>query len=387
MSTPVTRTLAVLGATGSVGRQALEVADEHGLTITLLSANRSLDDMESLARRYQPKAVAMADEVAAGALKTKLADTAVVVFGGEQGILEAIDYVADQTDTYVNSILGMAGLAPSLAVVKTGKRLALANKESLVIAGAHVLSRASESGCEIIPVDSEHSAIFQSLRAGEGKEVKRLILTASGGPFRKMDKEELARVTKQDALRHPTWQMGQKITIDSATMMNKGFEVIEAAHLFGITPDRIDVVIHPESIIHSAVEYIDGTVIAEMSLPDMRSCVRYALFHPHRVEANVAPLDFFALGRLTFDRPNHEAFPLLALAGECFAMGGAMPAILNAANEVAVAAFLAEQISFLSISEIVSEVVRSLSAHKADTALDDILAADAAARARARELC
>ena len=387
MSTPVTRTLAVLGATGSVGRQALEVADEHGLTITLLSANRSLDDMESLARRYQPKAVAMADEVAADALKTKLADTAVVVFGGEQGILEAIDYVADQTDTYVNSILGMAGLAPSLAVVKTGKRLALANKESLVIAGAHVLSRASESGCEIIPVDSEHSAIFQSLRAGEGKEVKRLILTASGGPFRKMDKEELARVTKQDALRHPTWQMGQKITIDSATMMNKGFEVIEAAHLFGITPDRIDVVIHPESIIHSAVEYIDGTVIAEMSLPDMRSCVRYALFHPHRVEANVAPLDFFALGRLTFDRPNHEAFPLLALAGECFAMGGAMPAILNAANEVAVAAFLAEQISFLSISEIVSEVVRSLSAHKADTALDDILAADAAARARARELC
>jgi 1-deoxy-D-xylulose-5-phosphate reductoisomerase len=281
----------------------------------------------------------------------------------------------------------MAGLAPTLAVIETGRRLALANKESLVIAGVHVLARARETGCEIIPVDSEHSAIFQALRAGEGKEVKRLILTASGGPFRGKSREDLGRVTKADALKHPTWQMGQKITIDSATMMNKGFEVIEAAHLFGVSPDRIHVVIHPESMIHSAVEYIDGTVIAEMSLPDMRSCVRYALFHPHRVEANVAPLDFFALGKLTFEAPDLDAFPLLGLAGECFALGGAMPAVLNAANEVAVAAFLSERISFLAISEIVREVVERLSYHRDSHTLAEILAADAAARAICEALC
>lgn len=387
MTAALTRTLAVLGATGSVGRQALEVAEEHGLSVTLLTANRSYEEMETLARRFLPRAVAMADLTAAEMLKSRLSDTKISVYAGEEGITQAILAVRDETDTYVNAILGMAGLSPTLAVVETGRRLALANKESLVIAGSYVLSRARESGCEIIPVDSEHSAIFQALRAGEGKEVRRLILTASGGPFRHYTEEMLSSVTREDALRHPTWQMGQKITIDSATMMNKGFEVIEAAHLFGISPKDILVVVHPESMIHSAVEYIDGTTIAEMSVPDMRSCVRYALFHPHRVEASTQPLDWYAMGSLTFERPNMEAFPLLALAGKCFEMGGGMPAVLNAANEVAVEAFLQGEISFLAISQVVTQVVGALSSYKEGDSLSHLFAADAAARALATAYC
>ncbi len=378
------RTIAVLGATGSVGSQALDVAREHGLSVDVLTANRQVDAMETLAREFLPTYCAMADERAALELKARLADTPITILGGEDGILQAI--ALSQAEVYVNAILGKAGLIPTLEVIKTGKRLALSNKESLVVAGSIVMREAKSHGCEMIPVDSEHSAIFQCLQAGTQREVKRLLLTASGGPFRGYTKEQLETVTLQDALNHPTWQMGSKITVDSATLMNKGFEVIEAAHLFGIVPERIQVVVHPESIIHSAVEYIDHTVIAEMSVPDMRSCVRYALSYPDRIENVGTPLDLFALGKMTFYPPDVETFPLLSLAARSFQMGGAVPACLNAANEVAVGAFLREELSFVEISRVVEETVMMLESAKHARTLEEILAYDCEARRMAEGL-
>ena len=376
--------IAGLGATGSVGTGALSVARERGYRVELLSANRDAQSVERYAREFSPRAVAMADERAAEDLRVRLADTDIKVYSGSRGITEAIADTA--ADTVVNSILGEAGLAPTLATIEAGKRLALANKESLVIAGDIVMSRARERGTEIIPVDSEHSAIFQSLKSGRHSELRRIILTASGGPFYGYTREQLEQVTLSDTLAHPTWKMGKKITVDSATLMNKGFEVIEAVHLFSVPAEKVQVVVHRESILHSAVEYIDNTVIGELSVPDMRMCVQYAVDYPDRCEGVAEPLDLFSVGRLTFARPDTEAFPLLALAGRAITDGGAMPAVMNAADEVAVEAFLRGEISFLDISRTVSEVYERMTDARCAVTLEDIISADRGARAIAREM-
>ena len=371
----------ILGSTGSVGEQAIDVARQHGIAVRGLSADRNWRRVEQQARELCVPLVAMADEQAAGELRTALADTDIRVFAGAHGIEEMIR--ESDADAAVNATLGEAGLMPSLAVLDSGKDLALANKESLVVAGDIVMAKARERGCRITPVDSEHCAIFQALRAGAHEEIKRLILTASGGPFFGRRREELVGISVDDALAHPTWQMGAKITVDSATLMNKGFEVIEAAHLFGIPADRIDVVVHRESIIHSMVEYIDNSVIAQMSVPDMRLCVQYALTAPRRTEAVIPPLDLIAAGKLTFAAPDEQTFVLLPLARRAFAAGGATPAALNAANEVAVAAFLAHRIPLLTLMDCVVRVVEDMPhAAKAKT-LDGILDIDREARERA----
>lgn len=348
----MTKTIAVLGATGSVGRQALDVALSRGYRVDYMSVGKNAALAEELARLHTPRLLAVADEAAARDLAVRLADTEISVLPGSAGILEGI--AATHAETVVNAILGEAGLLPTLAVLDAGRRLALANKESLVIAGELVMTRAKETGCGILPVDSEHSAIFQCLRNGRAGEVKRLLLTASGGPFFGYDRAALEKVTLADALAHPTWKMGKKITVDSATLMNKGFEVLEASHLFGIPSERVEVVVHRESIIHSAVEYIDNTVIAEMSVPDMRACVQYAVDYPDREEGTIAPLDLFSVGRLTFARPDTATFPLLSLAAEAGRLGGGMGAVLNAADEVAVEAFLREKLTFTGIFSVVT---------------------------------
>ena len=375
---------AVLGATGSVGRQALDVARHADIRVDLLSANRDAAGMEALAREFLPTYCVMADEAAAKDLRLRLADTEVCVLGGASDLTESI--AMSKAETVVNAVLGAAGLAPTLATIDAGKRLALSNKESLVVAGELVMGRAREKKAEIIPVDSEHSAIFQSLQAGRASEVRNLWLTASGGPFFGKSRAELASVTLQQTLAHPTWKMGAKITVDSADMMNKGFEVIEAVHLFGVKPSQVRVVVHRESIIHSAVEYIDGAVIAEMSLPDMRMCVQYAMSYPERASGVCAPLDLATMGELHFAAPDSENFPLLPLAYRAVLAGGALPAVLNAANEVAVAAFLSEKLSFLGIGELVGETVEKLSFSQNEHTLEGILNYDTEARREAAAL-
>lgn len=349
----MSKTIAILGATGSVGTQALSVARERGYKVDYITAAQNSVELEAYAREFSPRFVAMASESAAKDLCVRLADTDIKVMAGEEGILAGISMTNAQT--VVNSIIGEAGLLPTLSVIDNKKRLALANKESLVIAGDIVMNKARENNVEIIPVDSEHSAIFQSLFSGKRDEIKRIILTASGGPFFGKNKEELKSVTLSDTLSHPTWKMGRKITVDSATLMNKGFEIIEAAHLFSVPSEKIKVVVHRESILHSAVEYIDNTVIGEFSVPDMRMCVQYAVDFPDRCLAVAEELDLIRIGRLSFFEPDTSAFPLLSLASRAMKCGGAMPAVLNAADEVAVAAFLKERISFFEISEVVSE--------------------------------
>jgi len=377
------KTVAVLGATGSVGTQALDVARSRGYNVDFISAGSNWQALENIARELKPRAVAMASPDDARLLALALKDTPIRVLCGEEGIEEGI--ATCSAEVVVNSILGEAGLLPSLAVIASGKRLALANKESLVIAGDIVMSRARECGVEIIPVDSEHSAIFQSLKSGKPSEVKRLILTASGGPFYGYTRERLASVTLADTLAHPTWKMGRKITVDSATLMNKGFEVIEAAHLFGIPTSDIRVTIHRESILHSAVEYIDNSVIGELSVPDMRMCVQYAVDYPCRFPTASAELDLFAVGKLSFAEPDNEAFPFLELAKRAMSLGGAMPAVMNALDEVAVGAFLEERISFLDIYDTVLCGFDRLTSYKEEKSLEGILAADREARCVAEE--
>ena len=375
--------ISVLGATGSVGRQALDVARSRGYGVELISANNSVREIESIAREYSVRAVALAECEAAREIKVRLADTDVKVFSGEEGIVEAVG--AFGGDTVVNAILGKAGLMPSLAAIDSGKRLALANKESLVVAGDIVMSRARERCAEIIPVDSEHCAIFQSLLSGRQSEIRRLILTASGGPFFGYNKERLASVTLSDTLNHPTWKMGKKITVDSATLMNKGFEIIEAHHLFGVPSDRIDVVVHRQSILHSAVEYIDNSVIGEFSVPDMRCAVQYAVDYPERFESSTQRLDLISLGTLSFAAPDAEAFPFLELAKLAIARGGAMGAVLNASDEVAVGAFLRGELDFLGIMRVVSDTFGAMEYASEVTDLEGIIEIDREARIRAKE--
>lgn len=368
--------LIILGSTGSVGTQAIDVAIKENIPVLALSADRNSTLIEKQARALGVRACAMNDIDAARDLRTRLADTDIKVYSGKEGICEMTESISSDKErpiTAINSIVGGAGLMPTLSVLKSGKTLALANKESLVVGGDTVMKLAKENNSEILPVDSEHSAIFQCLRSGSNKEIKKLILTASGGPFFGYNKDQLEGITVERALAHPTWKMGAKITIDSATLMNKGFEVIEAVHLFDVSPDKIEVVVHRESIIHSAIEYIDNSIIAQMSKPDMRHCVQYALTHPMRAEAVTEELDLFSVGKLTFARPDMETFTLLPLAIKAIKMGGAVPGVLNAANEVAVAAFLNKKISFVGIFELVEKTVDKFAYSSSIHNIEDIL--------------
>lgn len=378
------RTISILGSTGSIGRQTLDVAQACGHQVAALTVNRSVELAEKQARQFQPQLVAAVDEAAAADLKQRLADTSVRVVGGREGLMEAA--TLPQADTVVTAVVGIAGLEPTLAAIDEGKRIALANKETLVCAGDLVMSRAEEKGAEIVPVDSEHSAIFQCLQGCKDRgEVRRLIITASGGPFFGKTREELSQVTKAQALRHPNWAMGAKITIDSATLMNKGLEFIEAMRLYHMPPEQIQVVVHRESIIHSLVEFQDGAILAQLGTADMRVPIQYALTWPERTPGPATPLDLLACPPLTFAQPDPDTFHCLGLALECAKQGGTSTAILNGANEVAVELFLQEKISFLDIARLVEGALERVASVPADS-LDQVLEADRAARQAVRDM-
>ncbi len=376
----MTKDLVILGSTGSVGKQALDVCDHLGIRVVGISGRRNIAALEEQIRKYKPQYCAVADERAASELKIAVSDTETKIISGNSSS-EALCELAE-CDTVLNSLSGVAGLRPTLATVKSGKKLALANKESLVTYGTFVMAEARKRGVSILPVDSEHSAIFQCL---SGQKVKKLILTASGGPFYGKSREELEKITPSDALAHPTWDMGSRITIDSSTMMNKGFEVIEAAHLFDIDIDDVEVTVHRESIIHSMVEYIDNAIIAEMGVPDMRLCVQYALTYPERFDSPVKELDFTTLRSLTFGVPDDENFPLLPLARRAFKRGGIVPAVMNGADEMAVELFLRGKLSYLGLSDAVIRVTEEAENINAPT-LSDIEEADRWARIRIKEI-
>ncbi len=373
----MSKCIAVLGSTGSIGRQSLDVIAACGMSVAALTANSSVERMEEQARQFKPELVALVDEKAAADLRVRLADTNVKVAGGMSGLLEAA--AIPSADTVITSVVGMVGLRPTLAAIREGKRIALANKETLVCAGQLVLEEARDYGAQILPVDSEHSALFQSLEGNDSREVKRLILTCSGGPFYGKKAEELEHVTREDALRHPNWSMGAKITVDSATLMNKGLEFIEAMHLYHMPPEKISVLIHRESIIHSLVEYCDNAMIAQLGSPDMRLPIQYALTWPRRILGPAAPLDLWSCGGLTFGTPDTDTFRCLALAYEAARTGGTAGAILNGANEAAVAQFLAGKIGFLDIARRVERAMERVAVVQ-EPGLQDILDADQEAR-------
>lgn len=377
----LTESIAVLGSTGSVGRQTLEVARAMGMQVRALSACSNAELLEAQIRAFHPRMVALTDETAAAALRLSIADLDCRVLAGPDSVSELAE--SCEAETVCNSVTGIAGLRPTLAAIAGGHHVALANKETLVTAGDYVLEQAKRRGVRVIPVDSEHSAVFQCLQDHRTAdcEVSRIILTASGGAFRGKTRDALAAVTPADALRHPTWRMGPKITVDCASLANKGLEVIEAARLFGLCADQIDVVVHPESIIHSMVEYIDHTVIAQLAVPDMRLCIQYALTYPSRMQSLTRPLDFASIGALHFERPDTDTFTLLNTAYAALRQGGTAPAAFNAANEEAVALFLAGKISFPELFDLVETVIRNWRADR-ETVLDleAVEAADREAR-------
>ena len=374
----MSKCISVLGSTGSIGRQTLDVAGRLDISVAALAAGRNARRMEEQCRRFRPQLAVMADETAAGDLRTRIADLSIPVSWGLEGLLEAA--TMDRADTVVTAVVGMVGLRPTLAAIDAGKRIALANKETLVCGGELVMAAAREKGAEILPVDSEHSAIFQCLRSGRGpEEVRRLILTASGGPFFGMNPAQLHTVTREAALRHPNWTMGPKITVDCATMMNKGLEVIEAMRLYGLPLEQVDVVIHRQSVVHSMVEFVDGAVLAQLGAPDMRLPIQLALTYPARQPSPAPRLDLLTCGPLTFDAPDEEAFPCLALAREAARRGGTACAALNGANEAAVGLFLADKIGFYDISDAVARALQTVPAARTPD-LDAVLAADRAAR-------
>lgn len=378
------RTISILGSTGSIGRQTLDVADSCGFDVAALTVNSSVALAEEQARKFDPRLVVAVDEAAAADLKVRLADTNIKVLGGPEALMEAA--TIPEADAVVTAIVGIAGLQPTLAAIDAGKRIALANKETLVCAGELVMGRAKERGVDIVPVDSEHSAIFQCLQGSRGRhEVKKLIITASGGPFYGKSCEELSLVTKAQALKHPNWAMGAKITIDSATLMNKGLEFIEAMRLYELPPEQIDIAVHRESIVHSLVEFKDGAILAQLGTADMRLPIQYALTWPDRTVGPATALDLFSCPPLTFARPDTETFRCLALALDCARKGGTSTAILNGANEAAVALFLEDRISFLDIARLVEGALERVPTVY-DPSLEDILAADRAARAAVYEL-
>ena len=374
----MSKTISILGATGSIGRQTLDVAEQLGLRVAALTANSNAERLEAQARKFRPRLAVLTDEAAAKDLAVRLADTDIRVLGGPEALLEAA--VCPETDTVVTAVVGMVGLKPTLAAIREKKRIALANKETLVCAGQLVMDAADTYGAEIVPVDSEHSAIFQCLQGcADRREIKRLILTCSGGPFYVMRAEEVGKMTRADALCHPNWTMGPKITVDCATLMNKGLEVIEAMRLYRLPLEQVSVVIHRQSIVHSLVEYRDGAILAQLGTPDMRLPIRYAMTHPERAESPAEPLDLLACPPLTFAQPDRDVFPCLRLAEEAAEEGGTACAILNGANEEAVGLFLAEKIGFSDIPRLV-EAARAAVAVQQDPSLEDILAADQAAR-------
>lgn len=369
--------ISILGSTGSIGTQALDVVDKHGFEVHALAAYRSVDTLEKQVRKYKPQTVCIYCEEYYDELKARLSDIDVKVLSGMDGLCEiAADTGAD---ILLNSVVGMVGLKPTLTAIEAGIPIALANKETLVAGGSLVMKAAAEKGVPILPVDSEHSAIFQCLQGNSRKQLHKIILTASGGPFYGKTKEELQNVTAADALKHPNWDMGSKITIDSATLMNKGLEFIEAKWLFDVTPEQIEVVVHRQSVVHSAVEYDDYSVIAQMGVPDMKIPIQYALLYPDRMPCPTGRLSLTDYGQLTFAKPDMDTFRCLPMAIEAIRRGGTVPAVMNGANEVAVAAFLKGEIGFLRIAELVEAAMNTVP-FKEITCLDDVLEADAAAR-------
>lgn len=375
--------IAILGSTGSIGTQALQVIEEHPdlYEAYALTANNQVELLAEQARKFMPAAVVIANEAKYLQLKEMLADLPIQVYAGSDALCEIVE--AKPIDVVLASMVGYAGLRPTMNAIKAGKAIALANKETLVVAGELINALAQQYHTPILPVDSEHSAIFQCLEPNN--ELEKVILTASGGPFRKFSMEDLQHVTKEQALKHPNWDMGAKITIDSATMMNKGFEVIEAKWLFGVRPDQIEVVVHPQSVIHSMVQYEDGAVKAQLGMPDMRLPVQYAFSYPQRIKASFDRLDFSKMTELTFEQPDTNRFRCLALAYEALNRGGNMACIVNAANEVVVSAFLHDRISFLRMSEVIEKAMEKVTFIQTPT-YEDYVATDAEARRVAENL-
>ena len=377
--------IAILGSTGSIGTQALSVIRQHPdlFEASVLTAGRNADLLISQAREFLPDSVVIADESKYRQVSDALADLPVKVYAGEPAIAEIVE--SQEVNMVLTAMVGFAGLRPTVRAIKAGEAIALANKETLVVAGAYITRLALEKRAAILPVDSEHSAIFQCLVGEDQSEVEKLLLTASGGPVRTYPKRQLETVTPRQALCHPNWAMGAKITIDSATLMNKGFEMIEAKWLFGIDPEKIEIVVHPESIIHSAVQYTDGAVKAQLGVADMRLPIQYAFSHPRRLPLKSERLDLFSLGTLHFEKPNPDAFPCLRLAYEATAKGGNMPCVLNAANEVANLAFREGRISFPRIADVIATTMQKAHFIAAPT-LDDLFSTDAHARRLASEM-
>lgn len=376
------KAVSILGSTGSIGRQSINAACHLGVPVVALTANRKIDLVEQQARQLKPKFVAIYDETAANDLKIKLADTDIRVGSGMEGLIEAA--TLNEADCVVTAVSGSVGLRPTLAAIKAKKRIALANKETLVCAGEIVMPAAAREGAEIVPVDSEHSAIFQCLMGRKKGELKKILLTGSGGPFRGKSRAELENVTPEQAVKHPNWSMGAKISVDSATMMNKGLEFIEAMHLFGVTPDDIQVVVHPQSIIHSMVELVDGTVIAQLGVPDMGLPIQLAMTYPDRVDSPFDRLDFYTMKDMTFEAPDYEKTPCLKLAMDCARIGGTAPCIMSAANEVAVAMFLNHRLGYNQIYDCALQAVQSIEIVQQPD-LEAVLAADEQARVFVRE--
>ena len=383
MNTNEKKKIAILGSTGSIGTQALQVIEEHSdlYEAYVLTANNRVELLIEQARRFMPEAVVIANEDKYEVLRDALADLPVKVYAGADALCQIVQ--ERPVDVVLTAMVGFAGLKPTISAIKAGKAIALANKETLVVAGELINRLANDYHADIIPVDSEHSAIFQCL-AGEVSPVEKIILTASGGPFRTFSREQLAMVTKAQALKHPNWSMGAKITIDSASMMNKGFEVIEAKWLFGVEPGQIQVVVHPQSIVHSAVQFADGAVKAQLGVPDMRVPIQYAFSYPLRLQSSFERLDLFRIGTLTFEEPDTCRFRNLALAYEALYEGGNMPCIVNAANEVVNCAFLEDRIGFLQMSDVIANTMREASFIKEPT-YEDYLQTDAEARRIAAE--
>lgn len=372
--------IAILGSTGSIGTQTLEVVRAQGdLQVTAMAAGHNIDLFEQQIREFLPRNVAVWEEKDAYDLRTRVADLGVKVHFGMEGLIEI---AADpDSEILVTAIVGMLGLRPTIAAIQSGKNIALANKETLVTAGHLIMPMAKEYDVQILPVDSEHSAIFQSLNGERVNKIEKILLTASGGPFRGKTRAELEKVTLEDALRHPNWSMGKKITVDSSTLVNKGLEVMEAKWLFGVEPEQIQVVVQPQSVIHSMVQYEDGSIIAQLGTPDMRLPIQYALYYPRRRPLDGKRLDFAALGSITFEEPDTQTFRGLPLAYQAMKKGGNMPTIFNAANEAAVALFLQEKISYLQITEIIEECMQH-STYIESPGVEQILATEAEVRER-----
>lgn len=372
------KNISILGSTGSIGTQTLDVVREiGGINVKAITANNNIELLEKQIREFKPDIAAVMNEEMAEKLKERVKDCGTKILSGIDGLIEAAVY--KESDTVVTSVVGNIGIVPTFEAIKAGKNIALANKETLVSAGELIINAVKKYGVKLYPVDSEHSAIFQCLRGNEDNKIRRILLTASGGPFRGRKREELLNVRAEDALKHPNWSMGKKVTIDSASLMNKGLEVIEAKWLFGVDVEDIEVLIHPQSIVHSAVEYEDGAVIAQMGEPDMKVPIQYALTYPKRVKNSFPKIDFAQRNSLTFEKPDMDTFKCLSLAYRAIKTGGTMPTVMNGANEMAVAAFLENKIGFLDIADIIEKTMMSYNV-KYDYAVEDLVEADKWAR-------